>query len=625
VKKEEEVEIYKWWLEENVEEIINSDIKWRTLEHNGVMFPPEYEPHGIPVTYDGKDIKLNPEQEELATMYALMRETEYYNKPLFQKNFWSIWKEKLGKDHEIKSLKKCDFTKIWQWHLREKEKKLNRSKEEKKKEKEEKAKLEEPYKWCYIDGRKEKVGNFKVEPPGLFRGRGEHPKQGFLKKRIQPEDITINIGDVKKAPKPPKGHKWKEVISNNKVTWLACWKDSITGSVKYVNLASSSSFKGINDYQKYETAKELKSKIKLIRKDYKKKWKSQDEKAKQLGVAMYFIDKLALRVGNEKDEEEEADTVGCCSLRCEHIKLIEPNIVEFDFLGKDSIRYQNRVEVETLVFECLVEFTKDKKKEDNLFHLINSSVLNKELKQFMPKLTAKVFRTFNASLTLDRELQKLDTEMKGLSITEKLALYNKANREVAILCNHQRSVSKTHDSSISTIKKKIEEQEEYLERLKKAKKKLKKKGYDEVKTEWDKENDKKFEEYEKELKAFEERQKSLEKEAEEKGITVAVLTGTTKREKAPKKPTKKVLPKNEESIDKMIQKTEEKINDLKMQIKLKEDNKTVALGTSRINYCDPRITVAWCKRHEVPVNKLFSKTLIEKFPWAMDAKEDYKF
>lgn len=43
--------------------------------------------------------------------------------------------------------------------------------------------LEAPYKTCLLDGRKEKVGNFRVEPPGLFRGRGEHPKTGLLKVR----------------------------------------------------------------------------------------------------------------------------------------------------------------------------------------------------------------------------------------------------------------------------------------------------------------------------------------------------------------------------------------------------------------------------------------------------------
>jgi len=43
---------------------------------------------------------------------------------------------------------------------------------------------------------------------------------------------------------------------------------------------------------------------------------------KQLGTATYLIDRLALRVGNEKSEDE-ADTVGTCSLRVEHIELGE--------------------------------------------------------------------------------------------------------------------------------------------------------------------------------------------------------------------------------------------------------------------------------------------------------------
>lgn len=60
--------------------------------------------------------------------------------------------------------------------------------------------------------------------------------------------------------------------------------------------------------------------------------------------------KLALRAGNEKEEGETADTVGCCSLRVEHVTLHEQLdgsefVVEFDFLGKDSIRYYNKVPI----------------------------------------------------------------------------------------------------------------------------------------------------------------------------------------------------------------------------------------------------------------------------------------
>ncbi|KAL0728229.1 hypothetical protein Bca4012_024322 [Brassica carinata] len=42
--------------------------------------------------------------------------------------------------------------------------------------KEEKLKQEEKYMWVVVDGVKENVGNLGVEPPRLFRGRGEHPK-----------------------------------------------------------------------------------------------------------------------------------------------------------------------------------------------------------------------------------------------------------------------------------------------------------------------------------------------------------------------------------------------------------------------------------------------------------------
>ena len=53
---------------------------------------------------------------------------------------------------------------------------------------------------------------------------------------------------------------------------------------------------------------------------------------------------------------------------------------------------------------------------------------------------------------------------------------------------------------------------------------------------------------------------------------------------------------------------EGKIDKMEMDKKIKEDLKTVALGTSKINYLDPRITVAWCKRHEVPIEKVCSLT-----------------
>lgn len=59
----------------------------------------------------------------------------------------------------------------------------------------------------------------------------------------------------------------------------------------------------------------------------------------------------------------------------------------------------------------------------------------------MDGLTAKVFRTYNASWTFVQQLK--DTPRDG-SIADKILAYNRANRLVAVLCNHQRSVSKGH-------------------------------------------------------------------------------------------------------------------------------------------------------------------------------------
>jgi len=60
-------------------------------------------------------------------------------------------------------------------------------------------------------------------------------------------------------------------------------------------------------------------------------------------------------------------------------------------------------------------------------------------------------------------------------------------------------------------------------------------------------------------------------------------------------------------------------------VQMKEDNKTVALGTSKMNYMDPRITVAFCKRAQLPIEKVFTRGLRDKFPWAMYSKSTWRF
>ncbi len=119
---------------------------------------------------------------------------------------------------------------------------------------------------------------------------------------------------------------------------------------------------------------------------------------------------LALWVGTEKGEDE-ADTVGCCSLWVQHISLLEDDQIKLDFLGKDSMRYENTVTVKPEAHRALGRFIHGKKPDQDLFDRIKAQDLNEYLKNIMPDLSAKVFRTYNASITLEQELGK--EEFKG--------------------------------------------------------------------------------------------------------------------------------------------------------------------------------------------------------------------
>lgn len=245
------------------------------------------------------------------------------------------------------------------------------------------------------------------------------------------------------------------MVHDNTVAWLAFWKENINGGTKYVWLSPGSRIKGESDMKKFETARKLKTKIKDIRGKYEDELSSSDLMVRQRATALWIIDHLALRVGNEKGEDT-ADTVGCCSLRFEHIKLKPPRTVKFDFLGKDSMPYKNTVEVDQRVWDNLKQFTEGKRPGAEIFDKLTTSALNQHLKNQMDGLTAKVFRTYNASFTLERELDKAQIDPND-TVGEKLLAFNRANREVAILCNHQRSTPKKFDEQMGKLDEKIKE------------------------------------------------------------------------------------------------------------------------------------------------------------------------
>ena len=598
-----------WW-DEDEEEDEDSKVQWRALEHNGVIFPPNYEPHGKPLLYGPEKtaFAMTPEVEEVATFYAAMIQTEHAKDPVFQANFFRDFTTVLNSaikpgdpQHPIREFAQCDFSEIAAWVEADRERKKAIPNDEKKRLKAIKDEHDKPFKFCRVDGHKEKVGNMMVEPPGLFRGRGEHPKKGTHKKRVTAEQIKLNLGYDAKVPIcPMPGHEWGEILHNNEVSWLAYWEENVLNSTKYVRLANESSIKGKSDLRKYETARKLKGVIGDVRTWYTKKLRSKNIQDMQMAVAVFLIDRLALRVGGEKNQEEEADTVGTCSLRVEHLSLEEPDKLTLDFLGKDSIRNHQTLalaelfgEIGAKVFAKLPKLMQGKEPTHNIFDQLSPSLVNKQLHEFMPKLTAKVFRTYNASIVLDQELWKMPD---GLDLEQKKVFYTEANTRVAILCNHQRTVAADHGSKMEKLEEKKKTDEQALEFMKKALPKAKKQKdkATEVK-EWTKQPDKK-------------------KPKEGQPKPVPVYKWEKKR-------------RTVDQIKKKIVSLSERIKKQEADMAMKNSSSEVSLSTSKINYMDPRVTIAWCKRYEVPIDNraIFPKALLEKFAWAMSAESTYRF
>jgi DNA topoisomerase-1 len=214
----------------------------------------------------------------------------------------------------------------------------------------------------------------------------------------------------------------------------------------------------------------------------------------------------------------------------------------------------------------------NKQDGDDLFDRLNTTILNKHLQSLMDGLTAKVFRTYNASHTLQEQLDLLtqgDSNFADDNVPAKLLAYNRANRAVAVLCNHQRAVPKNFGKQMENLQAKIDAKKEQVRDAKKDVKDAKS-----------------------DLKA-------------------------TKSETA-----KNVLAKKKKALDRL----QEQLIKLELQATDKDENKEIALGTSKLNYLDPRITVAWCKKWNVPLEKVYNKTQREKFAWAIDmVDEDYQF
>jgi DNA topoisomerase-1 len=546
-------------------------MKWKTLQHNGILFPPAYEAQGIKLKIKGESLDLDINQEEMIYQWAKKKDTPYAQDKVFQKNFTIDFAKTLDSKFKKISYEDIDFSNAYKIVDKEKDLKEMMTKEEKKalavKRKELREKLKTKYGIAIMDGKEVEVGNYMAEPPGIFIGRGEHPLRGKWKPHVTTKDVTLNLG---KEAKVPEG-KWGKIIHDKDSMWLANWMDFLTQKRKYVWLSDSAGLKQDRDKAKYEKAVKLAKEIEKIKERIVKDMKSKDPKISRIATVCYLIYRTAMRVGDEKDPEE-ADTVGATTLRKEHIK-ITTNTIEFDFLGKDSVRWKETVVAEghdKQFQENLKKLIEKKKPKDEIFDDITSRHVNVYYSGIVKGLTAKVFRTYLATAVVKKYLVEHDN-MKGKTANEKIYHAKLANLEAAMMCNHKRTIPKTYEQ---TLQKK-------RDNLKKVEKD----------TVWNK-----------------------TKETLKKVESTEPKTDTQKKSKV-----KRIKTLNEQ-IKKQKLKHKERTEKLKLQVELSEKTKDYNLGTSLRNYIDPRIVKAWTDEVGAEWEKIYTSALQKKFLWVQNEK-----
>ncbi len=538
--------------------------KWTTLEHNGVVFPKEYE-------YVGFDKNLSSLAEEMLYHYSAKLETEHVQNETFNKNFWNALKQQLPTEYQSKKFP-VEFMplmkKIYKYIQDKKEAQKNISKVEKERIKKEKDNLKNTYGYAMLNGEKQPLGMYVIEPPSIFCGRGNHPSHGCFKFRVKPSDVTINHS---KHLNPPVG-EWK-VVENKKSMELATYDVRLSNGKtlhKRILFGATSVVKQNSDQKKFEKAIVLLKNWKKVESHIDKNLSSKDEKRKQSAIVSYLIMNLGIRVGDEKDDDL-ADTVGASSLRKSHIQLQKDNKIFLSFLGKDSVRFESTIEVSEKAYKTLQDLYTKRNNEDMLFPKVSSIDVNKFLSEVVDGISAKVFRTAYGSSLLAENLRLAD--YTNLTVAEKVMMFNKISLQVSKKLNHQKNIGKNQKEKEEKFTQKIAEKEKALSTLRI-------------------DLSKKIELLNRQLRNIDDTlTKSTQKQMKE------AITDKIKKLK-----------------DRLVKETN-KVQELKLKAEFSSGSKDISIITARTSYSDPRIGFSFCKDNEIPLDKIYSKSLLNKFNW----------
>ncbi len=585
-----------------------------TLHHNGVLVPAAYKGKGLKIKVKDKEFNLTTEQEEMAVAWARKVGTPYVEDKVFAKNFHKNLSEKLGitvKPGDV------DFQELVALFEEEREQKKNLPKEKKKELAAQRKKVreenKEKYGYAYVDGEKMELGNYVAEPSSIFMGRGQHPMRGSWKQGPSKEDIILNLSPD--APKPE--GNWKEIVWEPEAIWIARWQDKLSGKMKYVWFSDSCSFKQQKEIEKFDKAMELHQKLQQVKKHILTNLESKDLKRRKTATVCFLIDKLKIRVGDEKDPDE-ADTVGASTLRKEHIQINGDNTVSFNFLGKDSVPHIFTTKLPDLVIKNLEEFSSNT--ETALFDGVGSSQISEFLDEVMTGLSAKVFRTLYASNAVKSKLEKTSVEPDKPEHVKKYVA-TMANLEAAKVCNHKRTISKSWKSSLEKKKNRLVV---INKRAKEAQTKIKQKIKD-----WTRKHEERIIKQEERLKMVEAKLQEIKMQLEAKKNEAKNIDYLSKRLKYQREAVihqkqliKNVKDKQVERMEKLKQRLENRkqkdsaaVEKMKLRISIQEETRDYNISTSLKSYVDPRIYYEWGKQVAYNWKQYYPKSLHSKFSW----------
>ena len=426
-----------------------------------------------------------------------------------------------------------------------------------------------------IDDVKTKV-NLTIEHSGIMIGRGDCKYNGCWKYTVKPQDIRINVVGDKIRAKELKALGYN-VVSDKELSYVLSYSmivgsNHIYNANKIVQLPKTSADGVKREQHKFEVAIQLGKEYSTIMSQVFVDMKSKDILTRENAMIVYLISQSGIRVGGEKDEDIDNGTVGASTLNNDNVKL-DNKYIYLDFIGKDSVHDKRTIEMLNDDIKNAFEYNKSLN-NNKFFTKATSITVNEYLKQWNKDYSAKKFRTYFGQKILQDAMKQIKWS-KDMSDKQFKNAYDSCVLAVANQLNHKKTVSKSKqkETTAKTKQKLVDMKNKLSEDITKLEDKI------------------------------DELDAKIKKTSDKEKLTV-------------------LKSKKKECKNKIADK-KQKYNDTKEALTFKMDNMEVALNTSKANYSNPLIAMSLCNDMNKDPKLIYSKTLLEKFAWAKDAKKSY--